>query len=91
MPSAHRFLSADRLSSLTLLLLLPGTRLLASSVDMQEAIRQLQLCTTVESEELVRLGVKLELDERSGKLRVTRRDPTGAGSAAGPSAAGPTG
>lgn len=58
---------------------------------MQEAIRQLQLCTTVESEELVRLGVKLELDERSGKLRVTRRDPTGAGSAAGPSAAGPTG
>lgn len=50
---------------------------------MQEAIRQLQLCTTVESEELQRLGVKLELDEQTGKLRVTKRAPPGAGSAPG--------
>lgn len=51
--------------------------------EAQEAIRQLQLCTTVESEELQRLGVKLELDEQTGKLRVTKRAPPGAGSAPG--------
>lgn len=40
----------------------------------QEAIRQLQLCTTVDNEELQHLGVKLELDEHTGKLRVTKRE-----------------
>ncbi|KAL4436610.1 hypothetical protein ABPG75_003749 [Micractinium tetrahymenae] len=59
--------------------------------EAQEAIRQLQLCTTVESEEMKRLGVKLELDEQTGKLRVTKRDPPGADSAAGAPAAGPSG
>lgn len=49
----------------------------------QEAIRELQLCTAVESEEMQRLGVKLEMDEASGKLRVTQRPPPGvAGGAA---------
>ncbi|KAL4444556.1 hypothetical protein ABPG77_002373 [Micractinium sp. CCAP 211/92] len=57
--------------------------------EAQEAIRQLHLCTTVESEELQRLGVKLELDEQTGKLRVTKRDLSGAGRAAGAPAAGP--
>jgi hypothetical protein len=51
----------------------PNTRLALLPAVLQEAIRQLQLCTTVDNEELQRLGVKLELDERTGKLRVTRR------------------
>lgn len=43
-----------------------------SSAPLQEAIRQLQLCTAVDSEEMQRLGVKMELDEATGKLRVTK-------------------
>lgn len=43
----------------------------------QEAIRELHLCTTVDNEELQRLGVKLELDDRTGKLRVTKREDSG--------------
>ncbi|PSC67748.1 ataxin-10 [Micractinium conductrix] len=54
----------------------------------QEAIRQLKLCTTVESEEAQRLGVKLDLDESTGKLRVTKREPPpGVVAAAGAQAA----
>ena len=45
---------------------------------MQEAIRQLQLCTAVDNEELQRLGVRLELDESTGKLRVSKREPEAA-------------
>jgi hypothetical protein len=41
---------------------------------LQEAIRELQLCTTVDNEELQKMGVRLELDERSGKLKVSKRD-----------------
>jgi hypothetical protein len=41
---------------------------------LQEAIRELQLCTTVDNEELEKAGVRLELDERSGKLKVSKRD-----------------
>lgn len=47
----------------------------------QEAIRELQLCTTVDNEELQRLGVKLELDEHTGKLRVTKRESNGTAAA----------
>jgi hypothetical protein len=43
---------------------------------LQEAIRQLQLCTTVENEELDRLGLRLELDPTTGKPRVSKRDAT---------------
>lgn len=60
-------------------------------MQAQEAIRQLQLCTTVESEELQRLGVKLEVDEASGKLRVTQRAPPGAPAAVAGTAAGGSG
>lgn len=51
---------------------------LAIFLPTQEAIRELQLCTAVDNEELQRLGVKLELDEHSGKLRVTKRNSDGA-------------
>lgn len=54
----------------------------------QEAIRELQLCTTVDNEELQRLGVKLDLDEHTGKLRVTKRESNGTAAAVTPSAAG---
>ena len=50
----------------------------------QEAIQQLQLCTTVESEELRSMGMRLELDQASGKLRMT---PTGEAAAAAVAAA----
>ena len=53
--------------------LLPRPLLLAPS-PLQEAIRELQLCTTVDNEELQKMGVRLELDERSGKLKVSKRD-----------------
>ena len=43
------------------------------ALGLQEAIRELKLCTTVDTEELQRLGVRLELDELSGKLRVSKR------------------
>lgn len=56
----------------------------------QEAIRQLQLCTTVESEEGDRLGVKVEMDPQTGKLRVTKREPPpGASTATAAGAAAP--
>ena len=62
----------------------PLTRTCTSfACPAQEAIRQLQLCTTVDNEELQRLGVRLELDERSGKLRVTKRDGSNGGGGGG--------
>ena len=54
----------------------------------QEAIRELQLCTTVDNEELQRLGVKLDLDEHTGKLRVTKRESNGTAAAVTPPTAG---
>ncbi|GAB4823120.1 hypothetical protein N2152v2_010166 [Parachlorella kessleri] len=41
----------------------------------QAAIRELQLCTALETEETRQLGVKLELDKSSGRLRVVQRQP----------------
>jgi Spinocerebellar ataxia type 10 protein domain len=49
---------------------------------LQEAIRQLQLCTTVDNEELKRMGVRMELDEHSGKLRVIKRESDATSAAA---------
>lgn len=40
----------------------------------REAIRELQLCEALDSEELKRAGVRLKLDPESGKLRLMPRD-----------------
>lgn len=45
------------------------------SLCCQAAIRELQLCTAVETEEAKQLGVKLELDKHSGKLKVVQQRP----------------
>lgn len=41
----------------------------------QMAIQELQVCATVESPEMRQLGVRLEVDEASGKMRVVQRQP----------------
>ncbi len=52
----------------------------------QRAIADLQACTAVDSAELQKLGLRVELDKDTGKLKVERREPTdaGAGKKGGP-------
>jgi hypothetical protein len=44
---------------------------------MQAAIRELKLCTTVDSPELREMGVRLELNKDTGKLALVRREEEG--------------
>lgn len=43
-------------------------------VELQDAIRQLQLCEAIETEETKRLGLRVHVDECTGKLKVVRRE-----------------
>ncbi|EFN52144.1 hypothetical protein CHLNCDRAFT_27021 [Chlorella variabilis] len=81
----------DRHSPLAREWALWGVRnLCEGNAQAQEAIRQLQLCTTVDNEELKRMGVRMELDEHSGKLRVIKRETAAsARRATGPPAPAP--
>lgn len=39
------------------------------------AIQELQLCATVDSEELRQMGVQVQVEEGSGKMKVVQRQP----------------